>query len=169
MVQILTHTREKLVFVEKMRESLKTTVDGLDSTIQGFRGEINTTKEACEKLRLEIQDAKQETEIVNSQELVVDFKKRAQNITRIEEEISAALDKEKEMKTVIEMYQRKIRKEGLVKWCILALKISHFISLRSRCRDSNIDYSFTLTLRPVLIGWRLTPYVRGVLLLLELR
>lgn len=115
MVQILTHTREKLVFVEKMRESLKTTVDGLDSTIQGFRGEINTTKEACEKLRLEIQDAKQETEIVNSQELVVDFKKRAQNITRIEEEISAALDKEKEMKTVIEMYQRKIRKEGLVK------------------------------------------------------
>lgn len=37
MVQILTHTREKLVFVEKMRESLKSTVDGLDGTIQGHR------------------------------------------------------------------------------------------------------------------------------------
>lgn len=67
-----------------MKESLKSAVDGIDITIQGFRSEINGTKENCEKLRLEIQDAKQETEIVNSQELVVDFKKRAQNITRIE-------------------------------------------------------------------------------------
>lgn len=50
----------------------------------------------------------------------MDFKKRAQNITKIEEEIAAALEKEKEMKTVIEMYQRKIRKEGLVKWWNLA-------------------------------------------------
>jgi hypothetical protein len=46
---------------------------------------------------------------------VVDFKKRAQNIGKIEDEIKAALEKEKEMKTIIEMYQRKIRKEGLVK------------------------------------------------------
>ena len=38
MVQILTHTREKLVFVEKMKESLKYTVDGLDTQIQGLRG-----------------------------------------------------------------------------------------------------------------------------------
>ena len=44
MVQILTHTREKLVFVEKMRGSLKSTVDGLDSTIQAHRSEINTIK-----------------------------------------------------------------------------------------------------------------------------
>ena len=46
---------------------------------------------------------------------MVDFKKRAQNILRIEDEIKSALEKEKEMKTVIEMYQRKIRKEGGVK------------------------------------------------------
>lgn len=46
----------------------------------------------------------------------MDFKKRAQSITKIEDDIKAALDREKEMKTVIEMYQRKIRKEGLVKW-----------------------------------------------------
>lgn len=52
MVQILTHTREKLVFVEKMRASLKSTADDLDSTIQSLRGEINGIKENCEKLRL---------------------------------------------------------------------------------------------------------------------
>ena len=66
-----------------MRVSLRSNVDGLDSTIQALRGEINLIKENCERLRLEIQDAKQETEIVNSQELVVDFKRRAQNITKI--------------------------------------------------------------------------------------
>jgi hypothetical protein len=44
MVQILTHTREKLVFVEKMKESLKSTGDSLDGTLQGFRSEINVTK-----------------------------------------------------------------------------------------------------------------------------
>lgn len=50
-----------------MRASLKSTADDLDSTIQSLRGEINAIKENCERLRLEIQDAKQETEIVNSQ------------------------------------------------------------------------------------------------------
>ena len=44
-----------------MKESLRSTVDGLDSKIQDLRSEINTTKDNCEKLRLEIQDAKQET------------------------------------------------------------------------------------------------------------
>jgi hypothetical protein len=44
MVQILTHTREKLVFVEKMKESLMATVSGLDTTIQGLRSDINSTK-----------------------------------------------------------------------------------------------------------------------------
>lgn len=44
MVQILTHTREKLVFVEKMKESLLGVSDNLDGTIQGLRSEINATK-----------------------------------------------------------------------------------------------------------------------------
>jgi hypothetical protein len=35
-----------------MKESLKSTVDSLDTTIQGYRSEINTTKENCERLRL---------------------------------------------------------------------------------------------------------------------
>lgn len=47
---------------------------------------------------------------MNSQELVVDYKKRGQNILKIEEDIKQALEKEKEMKTIIDMYQRKIRK-----------------------------------------------------------
>ena len=51
MVQILTHTREKLVFVEKMKIDLLKTNQQLDKTIQGFRGEINSSKEQCEKLR----------------------------------------------------------------------------------------------------------------------
>jgi hypothetical protein len=55
-------------------------------------------------------DKKQDVEIVNSQQLVVDFKKRAQNITKLEAELKEMLDKEKEMKIVIEMYQRKQKK-----------------------------------------------------------
>jgi hypothetical protein len=38
---------------------------------------------------------------VNSQELVVDFKRRAENIKKLEKEITDMLEKEKEMKTVI--------------------------------------------------------------------
>ena len=110
MVQILTHTREKLVFVEKNKDSLSVTLKKLDGEIQVVRNEINSTKDSCEKLRLQIQDAKQETEIVNSQELVVDFKRRADNIKKQERDITEMLEKEKEMKTVIEMYQRKIKK-----------------------------------------------------------
>ena len=87
MVQVLTHTRQKLVFVEKMKSDLLETTKKLDIEIQGYRGDINGLKENCEKLRLQIQDAKQQTQIVNSQELVVDFKRRAQNIQRLEEEM----------------------------------------------------------------------------------
>jgi histone deacetylase 6 len=52
MVQILTHTREKLVFVEKNKDSLLVTLKKLDSEIQVVRNDINTTKDSCEKLRL---------------------------------------------------------------------------------------------------------------------
>jgi hypothetical protein len=44
MVQILTHTREKLVFVDKNKGSLLVTLNKLDSDIQKLRGEINLTK-----------------------------------------------------------------------------------------------------------------------------
>lgn len=47
MVQILTHTREKLVFVEKMKVDLLDTNQDLDKTIQGYRAEINSSKEQC--------------------------------------------------------------------------------------------------------------------------
>ena len=115
MVQILTHTREKLVFVEKLKVNLLETNQELDKAIQMCRGEINASKEQCEKLRLEIQVAKQDVEIVNSQQLVVDFKKRAQHITKLEEELKEMHEREKEMKAVIEMYQRKIRKEAVAR------------------------------------------------------
>ena len=52
MVQILTHTREKLVFVEKMKLDLLDTNQDLDKEIQLLRSEINSSKEQCEKLRL---------------------------------------------------------------------------------------------------------------------
>jgi small-conductance mechanosensitive channel len=115
MVQILTHTREKLVFVEKMKQELLKENKSLDEIIQGLRGEINMSKEHCEKLRLEIMDKKQDVEIVNSQQLVVDFKKRAQYIGKLEEELKEMLEREKEMKIVIEMYQRKQKKEALTR------------------------------------------------------
>ena len=38
MVQILTHTREKLVFVEKMKGDLLVSNQKLDGRIQGLRG-----------------------------------------------------------------------------------------------------------------------------------
>lgn len=44
MVQILTHTREKLVFVEKMKQDLVKSNKNLDEIIQGLRAEINLSK-----------------------------------------------------------------------------------------------------------------------------
>lgn len=47
MVQILTHTREKLVFVEKMKQELAVENKSLDQVIQGYRDEINNSKLHC--------------------------------------------------------------------------------------------------------------------------
>lgn len=48
---------------------------------------------------------------MNSQELVVDYKKITQNTKKLEQEIKQLQEREKEMKTVIENYQRKMKKE----------------------------------------------------------
>ena len=42
-----------------MKTDLLKTNQKLDITIQGYRSEINASKEQCEKLRVYIQDAKQ--------------------------------------------------------------------------------------------------------------
>ena len=47
MVQVLTHTREKLVFVEKMKIDLLETTKKLDYEIQNYRTDINGLKENC--------------------------------------------------------------------------------------------------------------------------
>ena len=44
---------------------------------------------------------------------MIDFKRRAQNIQKLDEELKELLEREKEMKTVIEMYQRKMKKEAI--------------------------------------------------------
>lgn len=93
MVQILTHTREKLVFVEKMKQGLEKENKTLDDDISKQRTQINSFKQECETLRLEIQDAKQDVEIVNSQQLVVDYKRRNQHIEKLEGELKEMLEK----------------------------------------------------------------------------
>ena len=46
---------------------------------------------------------------------MVDFKRRAENIKKIKNEMEAMIEREKEMKTIIEMHQRKMRKSGFAK------------------------------------------------------
>lgn len=51
MVQILTHTREKLVFCQKMKANLGNTAEKLDEKIQKLRLDIKKSKEELKKVR----------------------------------------------------------------------------------------------------------------------
>lgn len=59
----------------------------MEEGITEIRKEIGSKKGACETLKDEILKVKQQTEIVNSQELVIDYKKRNSNISQLEKEI----------------------------------------------------------------------------------
>lgn len=82
---------------------------------KGCKEDLRKLKKEYEGLRIEFKKAKQNTEIVNSEELVDDYRRRTKRITDLEEEIKALSAQEAEMKEVIDAYQRKIKKSSLEK------------------------------------------------------
>jgi hypothetical protein len=75
-VQVLTHIKEKLYFVEEQNQDLEAQLKELDNTVTNVRERVTKSKQAREALRAENVLLKQKQGFIGSDLLVSDFEGR---------------------------------------------------------------------------------------------
>merc|ERR1719188_955060 len=88
-VQIITHMREKVQFVQQEYEVLKRELAQLDQDLAGQRDLVAKTKHERDEHRSEYAKLRQQTGIMNSEHLTKDFETRAEHIKTLKDEISS--------------------------------------------------------------------------------
>jgi DNA repair exonuclease SbcCD ATPase subunit len=86
-VQIITHMREKVQFVQQEYQALKAELEQLDKHLASQRDLVTRTKHERDEHRTEYGKLKQQTGIINSDSLTKDFETRAEHIKKTKEEI----------------------------------------------------------------------------------
>ena len=109
-VQILTHTREKYGFVQKKNQDLISRGQEKEKELGNLRKNLSDIKKAKESLRIKNAMLRQQTGIVNNQDLIIDFDKRMRKIKDLQEEKEQIRNQWLEMKAVIDMWKQKVEK-----------------------------------------------------------
>jgi len=86
-VQISTHMREKVQFVQQEYQGLKGELAQLDQHLAAQRDLVARTKHERDEHRAEFGKLKQQTGIINSDSLTKDFETRAELIKKLKEDI----------------------------------------------------------------------------------
>merc|ERR1711972_264858 len=87
-VQIITHMREKVQFVQQDYQSLKSELAQLDQDLAAQRDLVAKTKHERDEHREDSGKLRQQTSIMNSEYLTRDFESRAEHIKQLKDEIS---------------------------------------------------------------------------------
>merc|ERR1712050_451735 len=87
-VQIITHMREKVQFVQQDYQSLKAELAQLDQDLAAQRDLVAKTKHERDEHRADSGKLRQQTSIMNSEHLTRDFESRSGHIKQLKDEIS---------------------------------------------------------------------------------
>merc|ERR1712050_766239 len=87
-VQIITHMREKVQFVQQEYQVLKAELAQLDQDLAAQRDLVAKTKHERDEHRSEYGKLKQQTSIMDSEHLTRDFEQRSEHIKQLKDEIS---------------------------------------------------------------------------------
>jgi len=87
-VQIITHMREKVQFVQQEYQVLKSELSQLDQDLGAQRDLVAKTKHERDEHRAEFAKLKQQSGIMNSEHLTKDFEARAEHITELKDSIA---------------------------------------------------------------------------------
>ncbi|CAE7763868.1 Ccdc96 [Symbiodinium pilosum] len=107
-VQIITHMREKVQFVQKEYQILKEELAQLDQDLGAQRDLVTKTKHERDEHRQEYASLKQQTGIMNSEHLTKDFKDRADRIKELKEQITQLKKRHSQMSQFIKAHGGKI-------------------------------------------------------------
>merc|ERR1712066_622797 len=87
-VQIITHMREKVQFVQQEYQVLKSDLANLDTELATQRDLVAKTKKERDEHRSEYGKLRQQTSIMNSEHLTRDFESRSEHLKQLKDEIS---------------------------------------------------------------------------------
>lgn len=96
-VQIVTHMREKVQFVQQDYQSLKAELSQLDADLAGQRDLVANTKHDRDQHRADSTKLRQQTSIMNSDHLAKDFASRTDHIKQLKEDINQFKKRHKQM------------------------------------------------------------------------
>jgi len=103
-VQIITHMREKVQFVQKEYQILKEELAQLDQDLGAQRDLVTKTKHERDEHRQEYASLKQQSGIMNSEHLTKDFKERADRIKELKEQITQLKKRHTQMSQFIKSH-----------------------------------------------------------------
>uniref|UniRef100_A0A7S0F9A1 CCDC113/CCDC96 coiled-coil domain-containing protein n=1 Tax=Pyrodinium bahamense TaxID=73915 RepID=A0A7S0F9A1_9DINO len=107
-VQIITHMREKVQFVQQEYQVLKGELAQLDQDLASQRDLVTKTKHERDEHRSEYGKLKQQTGIMNSEHLTRDFEARAEHNKRIKEDIAQLKKRHGQMLQFVKRHGGKI-------------------------------------------------------------
>merc|ERR1712050_394057 len=100
-VQIITHMREKVQFVQQEYSVLKSDLANLDTELATQRDLVAKTKKERDEHRSEYGKLRQQTGIFNSEHLTSDFEQRTKAIEQLKEDIQNLKNRWHQMTTFI--------------------------------------------------------------------
>eukprot|EP00742_Colponemidia_sp_Colp-10_P002040 GILJ01002178.1.p1 GENE.GILJ01002178.1~~GILJ01002178.1.p1 ORF type:complete len:587 (+),score=147.39 GILJ01002178.1:256-1761(+) len=105
-VQVLTHIKEKLQFVQAENQVLQTELSGLDDNLSHERDTLSKTKHERDELRLENGRLRQQTGIANSDLLTKDFETRNNEINRLRQRLRELKDRHAKLTGIVHQANR---------------------------------------------------------------
>jgi len=107
-VQIITHMREKVQFVQQEYLALKSELAQLDLDLAAQRDLVTRTKHERDDVRGEIAKHRQQTGITNSEGLSRDYGARAEHIKELIQEIAQLKNRHKQMLAFLKRHGSKV-------------------------------------------------------------
>eukprot|EP00930_Biecheleria_cincta_P061681 TRINITY_DN47242_c0_g1_i1.p1 TRINITY_DN47242_c0_g1~~TRINITY_DN47242_c0_g1_i1.p1 ORF type:complete len:481 (-),score=187.35 TRINITY_DN47242_c0_g1_i1:66-1508(-) len=107
-VQIITHMREKVQFVQQEYQVLKGELAQLEQALGAQRDLVAKTKSERDDHRTEYAKLKQQAGIMNSEHLTKDFESRAEHIRQLKEDISSLKKRHQQMTQFVKAHGGRI-------------------------------------------------------------
>lgn len=107
-VQIITHMREKVQFVQQEYQVLKAELAQLDQELATQRDLVARTKKERDEHRSEYGKLRQQTGIFNSEHLTSDFEQRARAIEQLQQDIAQFKKRHEQMMAFIKQNGGKV-------------------------------------------------------------
>jgi len=105
-VQVITHMREKLQFIQQENQVLRADLAQLDTELASQRDLVAKTKHERDDYRSENAKLRQQTGIINSELLTKDYEDRTSHIKKLKEELAVLKAKHKKLMKFIKAHNQ---------------------------------------------------------------